>query len=43
MYSCTSTTHAKNYSTKRMIFLSAAKIIRKDDDSEPAPRGMLSR
>jgi hypothetical protein len=26
-----------------MIFLSAAKIIQKDDDTDPASRGMLSR
>jgi len=25
----------KNYSPKRMIFLSAAKITRKDDDRDP--------
>jgi len=27
---------AKNYSPKRMIFLSGAKITRKDDDRDPA-------
>ncbi len=34
---------ANNHSPKRMISLSAAKISQKDDDIDPASRGMLSR
>ena len=42
IYSLTSTVRAKNHSPKRMIFLSAAKISQKDDDTDPASCGMLS-
>jgi hypothetical protein len=36
------TVRANNHSPKRMIFLSAAKISQKDDDTDPVSRGMLS-
>ena len=43
IYSCAGTVRANNRSPKRMIFLTAAKISQKDDDTDPASCGMLSR